>query len=239
MQHEPDERAFSAEGAVVEILERGGERFAKIVLEAGTVLELPAPSFEVSLGDRVIVDASLSIERVRSRHESAPARQDTGLFEPSAPHERPRFRDYEHVVRVAGLFALAIAAFLVWRSWMVPADFGVHGHYRAGAIFDAASLVPVYAGQASCIDCHADAQQVRVTGRHVAIACEACHGALGAHARGESDVAPVRPDPRATCLRCHTARAGVPHAFPRIVVREHSNAGPCTTCHRAHAPGLS
>ena len=82
-------------------------------------------------------------------------------------------------------------------------------------------------------------QQVRLTGRHVNIGCEACHGPLGEHARGETDVAPIRPSPRAVCLTCHTARLGMPAAFPKVVVKEHSEAGPCTECHKAHAPGLS
>lgn len=230
------EPGFSAEGAVVEILEHGGERFAKIVLDPGTVLELPVPSFEVSLGDRVVVDASLRIERIITRPEQA-----RPLPTPEAgagAHPRPGFRDYEHVLRVAALFALAIAGFLVWRSWMIPPDFGVYGHYRAGAIAEAASLPPVYAGQDSCVDCHADVQETRLTGRHAAIACEACHEPLGDHARGEADTAPVRPSPRAVCLTCHAARAGMPKAFPRIVEREHSEAGPCTDCHKAHAPGV-
>jgi hypothetical protein len=96
-----------------------------------------------------------------------------------------------------------------------------------------------YAGQAACIDCHTDVQQVRSTGRHVIVACEACHGPLGAHAIGETDVAPIRPSPRAICLTCHTARLGMPATFPKVIVNEHSEAGPCTECHQAHAPGLS
>lgn len=43
-----------------------------------------------------------------------------------------RFRDYEHVLRMAALFVLAVVAFIAWRSWMVPPDFGVYGHFRAG-----------------------------------------------------------------------------------------------------------
>jgi hypothetical protein len=240
MTHEGGGRAFSTEGAVVEILERGGERFAKIVLDPGTVLELPAPSMEISLGDRVMVDASLRIERVRPRPDPPAAAPRAAGDSPHAfrGSERPTFRDFEHVLRVAGLFALAIAGFLIWRSWMVPPDFGRYGHFRAGAIAEAASLEPVYAGQQSCLDCHTDVQEVRQTGRHRAIACEACHEPLGDHARGEAESAPVRPSPRATCLSCHAAKAGMPLAFPRVIEREHSEAGPCTTCHRAHAPGL-
>jgi hypothetical protein len=227
-------RGFSGEGTIVEILERGGERFAKVVVEPGTVVEVPAPSADLSLGDRVIVDGSLQVERLRAGTDRAP-----GVSVAAARHEPLAFRDYEHVLRVAGLFVLAIAGFLVWRAWMVPPDFGVYGHFRAGAIADAASLAPVYAGQSSCVDCHADVQETRLTGRHAAIACEACHEPLGDHARGEAASAPVRPSTRATCLSCHAARAGLPKAFPRVVEREHSEAGPCTTCHKAHAPGLS
>ena len=41
MENEHGNREFSAEGAVVEILERGGARFAKILIGQGTVLEVP------------------------------------------------------------------------------------------------------------------------------------------------------------------------------------------------------
>jgi hypothetical protein len=244
MDSERTERGFSAEGAVVEILERDGTRFAKIVLEPGTVLEVPAPAGEISLGDRVVVDAALHVERVRGREDvdlahpatASPASHDPIGFVTPAPLS---FRDYEHVLRMAALFAAGIVFFLVWRSWMVPKDFGTLGHFRTGAIADNMTRTPGFGGQAACVECHDEVQKVRLTGRHAAIGCEACHGPLGSHARGETDAAPVRPSTRATCLTCHTAKAGLPTAFPRIVVKDHSEAGPCTECHKAHAPGIS
>jgi hypothetical protein len=245
MDSERSERGFSAEGAVVEILEREGTRFAKIVLEPGTVLEVPVPHGDVSLGDRVIVDASLHVERVRGGEEladaTAPPEGTTSARDALAfgPREPLAFTDYEHVLRMAALFAVAIVCFLAWRSWMVPKDFGQYGHFRTGAIADAAKRTPAFGGQASCIECHDEVQKVRLTGRHAAIGCEACHGPLGRHARGETDVAPVRPSTRAVCLTCHTAKEGLPKAFPRIVVKDHSEAGPCTECHKPHAPGIS
>jgi hypothetical protein len=245
MDSERSEREFSAEGAVVEILEREGTRFAKIVLDPGTVLELPVPAGDISLGDRVVVDASLHVERVRGREDLEHAIPSPGgagtAHDPLAfgPREPLSFGDYEHVLRMAAVFAVAIVCFLGWRSWMVPKDFGQYGHFRGGAIADAAKRTPVFAGQASCVECHDDVQKVRLTGRHAAIGCEACHGPLGKHARGETDVAPVRPSTRAICLTCHTAKEGLPKAFPRIVVKEHSEAGPCTECHKPHAPGIS
>jgi hypothetical protein len=229
MQNERDERGFSQEGAVFEILERGGERFAKILIAPNTVLELPVASLDISLGDRVGIDASLNIRRLE---RAAPGDLRT-------PGGGARFADYQHVLRIAVVFVAGVVLFLVWRSWMVPEDFGVYGHYRAGAIAEAASQTPVFSGQASCIDCHSDVQEVRAAGRHAQVTCEACHGPLGIHARGETDVAPIRPSNRGVCLGCHIDRPGMPVSFPKIIVNEHSESGPCTDCHKSHAPGIS
>lgn len=232
MQNDRDQHGYSTEGAVFEIQERGGERFAKILIEPSTVLELPVASLDIGLGDRVVIDASLNIKRLEPAAPGASG-------EPGAPGGRPRFADYQHVLRMAGVFLAGVVLFLVWRSWMVPEDFGVYGHYRAGAIAEAANRTPVFAGQASCIDCHSDVQQLRATGRHAQVTCEACHGPLGVHARGETDVAPIRPSNRGVCLSCHIARPGMPVSFPKIIVNEHSESGPCTDCHKSHAPGMS
>ena len=45
--------------------------------------------------------------------------------------------------------------------------------------------------------------------------------------------------PRAICISCHAAGSGKPKAFPQVVIQEHSDAGPCTACHDAHAAGVS
>jgi hypothetical protein len=238
MQNERDAQGFSAEGAVVEIRACGGERFAKILIKPGTVLELPTGSIDVSLGDRVAVDAFLNVSRIEQRAAGA-TEASAAAAGSGAARVRPTLGDYQHVVRMGGVFLVFILAFLAWRSWMVPSDFGVYGHYRAGAIVEAAARTPVFAGQASCVDCHSEVQQLRATGRHAQVACEACHGPLGLHARGESDVAPILPSNRGVCLTCHTSRAGMPAAFPKIIVNEHSESGPCTDCHQSHAPGIS
>jgi hypothetical protein len=242
MENDRNDRSFSAEGRVVEILERAGERFAKIVIEPGTVIEAPA-AIDLNLGDRVMVDSALRIHEIGG----APPEGDAsprlvGPPQNDAAREnqsRPAWDDYAHVLRMTLVFALAIASFVMWRSWMVPADFGVYGHYRAGAIAEIAARTPVYAGQLECVTCHSEVQQERLAGRHGRIACEACHGPLGQHARGETDAAPIRPSTRGVCLTCHTSRVGMPVAFPKVVVKEHSDAGPCTDCHKAHTPGVS
>jgi uncharacterized CHY-type Zn-finger protein len=151
----------------------------------------------------------------------------------------PRFADYEHLLRIVVVFLLAGAAFLVWRAWMVPDDFGVYGHYRAGALDDEQRRPLAYAGQAACADCHADLVALRREGAHAGVTCEACHGPLNAHAVGEMESSPSKPDPRAICITCHAAGRGKPTAFPQVVVDEHAPDGECTVCHQAHVPGIS
>lgn len=205
-------------GKVVEILERDGQRYARIVIEPNTVVEVPA--VDLNLGDRVTVE---------SVHPSdAPAAGAQAV-------SRPQWRDYAHVVRMVLVFAVLLGGFITWRAWMVPPDFGVFGHYRAGAITEIAARTPVHAGQAECVTCHEAAQEERVGSRHAPVSCEACHGPLGRHARGETDDAPIRPSTRAVCLPCHDARLGMPASFQKVNVKEHSESGPCTECHKAHS----
>ena len=148
------------------------------------------------------------------------------------------FEDYKHLLRMAGIFALGITAFFVFRAVMVPKDFGVYGHYRAGALADNASRQIQYAGRAACIDCHSDIQEKRVGGKHAGIGCESCHGPLAGHVADATTVVPKKPDPRTTCLRCHTARPSKPTGFPQIIPADHAPDGACTACHKAHNPKI-
>jgi hypothetical protein len=152
---------------------------------------------------------------------------------------RSRFRDYEHVVRVLVLFLAGVGAFLAVRSWLVPHDFGVYGHYRGGALEENRTRPISFAGRGACAECHDDVVASRKGSRHERIACEACHGALASHASGDDAAKPSRPDPRISCIRCHDARAGKPAAFPQVDVKDHAPEGPCTECHQPHHPAVS
>jgi hypothetical protein len=145
-----------------------------------------------------------------------------------------RFRDQEHLLRLAALAVTALLLFVVLRSLLVPRDFGVYGHYRAGALEDQRATPLVFAGQDDCLSCHDDARR---GGKHATVHCEACHGALAVHAHAEDPTAskPVRPT-AATCLVCHLANVGKPKAFPQISTKDHAEAGSCLECHRAHRP---
>jgi uncharacterized CHY-type Zn-finger protein len=146
------------------------------------------------------------------------------------------FKDQEHLLRVAGLFAAGLLAFLVLQQLLVPAGFGAFGPFRAGALDDNRARPLRYAGQATCVECHTDVAQVRAHGKHSKVACEACHGALSTHAADPEAAKPVRPDPRTLCVVCHAANVAKPTGFPQIDRAEHPD-GLCTECHVAHDPG--
>jgi hypothetical protein len=140
---------------------------------------------------------------------------------------------------MAGLFVIGIAAFLVLRWLMVPSGFGLYGHYRAGAIQDAAARPLHYAGHAACEDCHAPIVEKRKGSRHERIGCEACHGPQIAHVEAGGGKKPPRPDSAVLCPRCHEASPWKPKSYPQVVVAGHNAGTPCTGCHDAHSPKLS
>lgn len=150
-----------------------------------------------------------------------------------------RYRDYAHLVRMAVLFAVGITTFLVGRSFFVPSDFGVYGHYRAGALDDARARPIAFAGQAACVDCHGDIEEVRKPASHARVSCESCHGPLATHAAGEAPLAPPRPDGREACVSCHTKSRSKPPAFPQVDVADHAGDNKCIECHAPHAPTIS
>jgi hypothetical protein len=142
----------------------------------------------------------------------------------------------EHLVRMAGLFVVGIAVFLVLQQVLVPAGFGKYGHYRAGALADNRARPLRYAGRAACEACHTDVVEARHGSKHERVNCEACHGPLAAHADAPNGAKPTRPNGRNLCLRCHEVNVARPAKFPQIQVADHSPEGPCTECHRPHAP---
>lgn len=150
-----------------------------------------------------------------------------------------RFRDSAHLVRMAGLFVVGLVLFLVGRSFFVPDDFGIYGHYRAGALDDARARPIVFAGQAACVTCHADVGEARQAAPHARVSCEACHGPLATHAAGEPPLQPRRPDGRDLCVACHAASPSKPTAFPQVVVSDHAGDARCIECHNPHTTKVS
>jgi hypothetical protein len=147
----------------------------------------------------------------------------------------PPFRAYEHLLRLAGLFGVAIVLFVIMRSLLVPADYGRLGPYRAGALEQNRARQIAYAGQLACVECHTDVADTRKGNAHAQIGCESCHGPLAAHASDPATAA-KRPDPRAICAVCHLPNAAKPPQFKTVVFDDHADPGACTTCHPPHAP---
>jgi hypothetical protein len=143
-----------------------------------------------------------------------------------------------HRVRVAGLFLALIGVFLVLQALLVPKDFGVYGHFRAGALEDNAAHPLVHAGRAACVECHSDVAEAARGGKHENVHCEACHGALARHAADPSAQKAEKPDSRVLCVRCHQANVARPAAFPQVDAQEHSGGEACVSCHVAHNPGM-
>lgn len=149
----------------------------------------------------------------------------------------PVTKDKEHLFRMAGLFLAGLVGFLLLRVALVPKDFGVYGHYRAGALTDARAKPLAYAGAAACVECHTDVAKARKGSRHEQIACESCHGPLLEHATVEpGKQKPAKLDNRALCLRCHTANIAKPKGFKQIDPKDHGEGAACTSCHQPHAP---
>jgi hypothetical protein len=147
-----------------------------------------------------------------------------------------KFKDVEHFVRAAILFGVGIVLFLILRAAMIPKDFGQYGHYRPGALADNAARPISFAGRAACEECHADVVESRAGHKHEHVGCEACHGALAAHADDPSGAKPELPDAKTLCRSCHERNVARPPAFPQVDGDEHSGGEVCTSCHQPHHP---
>jgi hypothetical protein len=145
------------------------------------------------------------------------------------------FKDFEHLVRLAALFGAGLLVFVIARAALVPPDFGKYGHYRAGAIDDAAARPLSYAGRARCTECHEDVVIAAAPAKHKVIGCETCHGALLKHA-DDPAVEVAKADGQMLCLRCHAANTGKPTHHPTIVAKDHSDEDTCVSCHKPHDP---
>ena len=150
-----------------------------------------------------------------------------------------RFKDVEHLVRLAVLFVAGLLVFSVARAAFVPKGFGTLGHYRPGAIDDVRARPIQYAGQKACAECHVDVVDLRAQARHKGIACESCHGPLEKHAADPGQMTPKRPEARPLCVHCHAANTGKSKRYPTVDVKEHAGDESCITCHKPHNPKLS
>jgi uncharacterized CHY-type Zn-finger protein len=148
------------------------------------------------------------------------------------------FKDIEHLIRLASVIAIGLVAFVILRAAVVPRSFGQYGHYRGAAIGEIASRPIAFAGHDTCEACHTDVVDQRKLGKHLVVACEACHGALAKHADDPGSVQPAKLNTSVVCARCHEANAAKPKNFPQLATAEHSGGLACDTCHQPHRPKI-
>ena len=150
-----------------------------------------------------------------------------------------RFKDAEHLLRVALVFGVGIVAFVVVRALLVPPSFGEYGHYRGNAIAEVAAQPVQFAGHQACEACHSDIVEMKNAGKHAGVNCEACHGPAANHTEDPGTVQPPKLNTASLCVRCHEVNGARPKSFPQIVAKEHNGGDlPCETCHQPHSPLL-
>jgi Cytochrome c554 and c-prime len=147
-----------------------------------------------------------------------------------------RFKDTEHLLRLALVFAVGAILFVAFRAILVPKTFGEYGHYRGAAIAQLASEPVKFAGHQACESCHADLAGVKSKGVHAGVNCEACHGPLAGHADDPTEVQPAKLDTAILCVRCHEVNGARPKNFPQIAAKDHNAGLSCETCHQPHSP---
>lgn len=146
-------------------------------------------------------------------------------------------RNYQHVLRMAGLFGTGVVVFLIVRWVMVPSDFGVYGFYRAGALKDVAARPIAFAGHDVCAECHTEIVDQRKGTKHEHVNCEGCHGPLATHASGDV-MKPGKPNLKTVCAPCHQKMDGRPKSQPQVDFKDHAGDALCTDCHKPHSPKI-
>ena len=167
----------------------------------------------------------------------------------------------KHLVRLLVLVAIAAGAFLRARAMVVPKDFGKLGHFRAGAIAEAAAREPRHLGSKECADCHDSIYTIWSDGKHSKPQCENCHGPGLLHVKTVSeDSTDAYPDPikrypkalRPTtgiqeCKWCHLKTFERPSTLKSInSVEAHTRKTggtytpdtKCTDCHDPHTSAV-
>ena len=149
-----------------------------------------------------------------------------------------RFKNAEHLIRIALVFIAGVVIFLVFRGLIVPKSFGQYGHYRGAALNEIAARPPLFAGRQACETCHQEIVDLKKTGKHSIVGCEACHGPLGKHAEDPAANVPVLPDTKVLCVKCHEANSAKPAHFPQVISKEHAGDLACNSCHKPHTPKI-
>ena len=155
-----------------------------------------------------------------------------------------------HVLRALFVLLLALVAFVLGRSLLVPKSYGLYGPYRFDNVAEQAAVrPPLHGGAAACADCHDDRFKAVAAGAHKKVSCEICHAPLGRHVKDGDVIAAMNVERSFTlCARCHRRILGRPEKFPQVVLDQHVHEQKdpqaklegkiCLECHDPHSPKL-
>jgi predicted CXXCH cytochrome family protein len=150
-----------------------------------------------------------------------------------------------HVWRPLYVVLAIVAAILLLRLVMVPADFGVHergymyGWHRKSNEADWKAVTVKYKTTAYCKDCHEDKVKDIKDSPHGKIMCENCHGPALGHPDDPKTLTIDKS--RQLCLRCHALlpyKTSGRGKIRGINPATHNPQAECVLCHYPHDPRL-
>lgn len=142
----------------------------------------------------------------------------------------------EQIRHLAVPAVIIIVGALTMRYLLVPADFGLYGHYRASSVLQNAEQEIKHAGSQACADCHEAIVETKTSSYHRGVSCESCHGPASSHVQDPDKIKPTVPKGRSQCLLCHEYLSSRPTGFPQVVAESHNPVKACITCHQPHDP---
>jgi cytochrome c553 len=145
----------------------------------------------------------------------------------------------KHIVNLLLLLGIFLLLAFAAKVYLTDPSFYKYGHFRADAVVEIAAGEPLYKGSAYCVECHDEREADWLTGTHVTVQCEVCHGMNRGHP--DDGISLIPPDTIRLCTICHEALPARPARQPQIVVAGHpfpdEETEQCHTCHDPHTPG--
>jgi hypothetical protein len=161
-----------------------------------------------------------------SASEQGPAGATAGSSSSAEPRPNGTGAEIEHtkhLFRAFFVLALAVFAGIVARWLLLPATFGVAGHYRLASVDQYKAKPLIHGGVTACRECHLKQWNAHAAGKHATVGCEVCHLPTPVpHATGGTKTADAAIDRSDwSCLVCHQKLEARPKAFPQVARAEH------------------
>jgi hypothetical protein len=142
----------------------------------------------------------------------------------------------EQLRRLSVLLGAVLVVILLLRFVAIPQAYFSSPIHQASTVRREAAKPLVYAGMATCRECHQDVYETKSAGYHKNVNCETCHDAAAQHAADPMTVKPGAPRDRSFCPVCHAYDPARPTGFPQINTALHNPGLACITCHSPHDP---